>query len=217
MPLTDDQKQTPEKILRLHMEKAANSDLNPWVTDFDGILFSKLSRFFPDLAPLKAFELTINGNGWLTADGLYLISELAEDNGAELIEFLSPDNGIRLIGLKKEEATLPLKALARSGLRPANGQTNLGLCSFWGPCLGRRSHVAEALEELAAELAPELNDEFTVKIDGCQIDCRQAAVYSDLALIVEVNTSDFVVWLGGRHRPFREPITPSPWLKHRAD
>ena len=69
------------------------------------------------------------------------------------------------------------------------------------------------MADLAAALAPELYDGFRVEIAGCPLDCRYGAARADLALVLDARCAWFVIWLGGRHRPFLPPVAPKAWFR----
>jgi dissimilatory sulfite reductase (desulfoviridin) alpha/beta subunit len=197
-----------------NMLTAAARDINPWLRGcHGGELISKLSALHPGAARTSACELTIEADGWLSADSLFLLAETAESHRAQLVEFSSPDQTVRLAGLRSDGREIPFRSLRKLGLHTAGELSPPGRCPFWGPCLGRRGYLSEALAELAVELAPEITDDFKIEIAGCPIDCRHSAARADLALILDASASWFMVWLGGRHRPFTEPLLPRPWIR----
>ena len=108
---------------------------------------------------------------------------------------------------------MPTLSLGKAGLKPATLPRGPGRCPLWGPCLGRRGYLGDALADLAADLAPELYDSFRVEISGCPLDCRHAAARADLALVLDARATWFVIWLGGRHRSFFPAVTPKAWLR----
>jgi dissimilatory sulfite reductase (desulfoviridin) alpha/beta subunit len=203
----------PAVPLIKHMKDAANSDINPWVRGYSGEVFSKLSVKHPLIDRQISLELDLLSQGWLSADGLYLASEIAESRGAELVELSGPEKSLRLLGISPEGREIPWNALRKTGLGPKISPAKPDCCPFWGPCLGRKNYLSEALEELTAEIEPEIIDDFRIELAGCTQDCRQAASRADLALIFDSIALSFVIWLGGRHRPFRESILPYSWLK----
>jgi dissimilatory sulfite reductase (desulfoviridin) alpha/beta subunit len=196
------------------MLTAAAKDLNPWLTGHDGELISKLSAFHPGAARTSSCELIVGEDGWISADSLFLLAETAESHGAQLIEFSGTDLNVRLSGIWPEQRESPFRGLRRLGLRSSSELGAPGRCSFWGQCLGRRGYLAEAVAELAMELSSEMTDNFKIEIAGCPLDCRQSIARSDLALVLDSSASWFVVWLGGRHQPFTEPLLPKPWLRN---
>jgi dissimilatory sulfite reductase (desulfoviridin) alpha/beta subunit len=196
------------------MLSAAARDLNPWIRGYGGELVSKLAVLHPGVGRQTSQEIALQNDGWMTADGLFLLAELSEKSGAGLVEFSGPDNGVRLLALAPDAGDLPWNGLRRSGLAQADAKAVPGCCPFWGgPCLGHRGYLSEAFAELAAEIGPYIDDGFRVELAGCPHDCRLAAAKSDLAIILDSEASSFVIWLGGRHRPFRDRVLPRPWLR----
>jgi hypothetical protein len=195
-----------------HLQTAARLDINPWRVAYGGELVSRLSALHPLAGRLANHEIALTVDGWLSADGLLALAEVAESLKARMVELSGPDLTARLSVLAPEALEVPWTALGRVGLAPADSPPGPGRCPLWGPCLGRRAYLSEALADLAADLAPELGDGFRVEIAGCPLDCREAAARADLALVLDAGASGVVIWLGGRHRPFQPPVTPRPWL-----
>jgi hypothetical protein len=198
---------------QLHFSAA--NDLNPWTCGYGGELLSKLAHLHPEADRLTCQELALPESSWLTADGLFLAAELAESRGSDLAELAAADRKLRLLGLRPEGREAPWRGLSKAGLTAA--PVRPGRCPFWGPCLGRRSYLTEILEELGEELALELTDDFRVELVGCPRDCRQAVERADLAAVLDEDASGLVIWLGGRHRPFRDLVTPKAWLREELN
>jgi dissimilatory sulfite reductase (desulfoviridin) alpha/beta subunit len=205
-----------ESLLKDHMRSAATRDLNPWFQGYQGEIVSKLEVLHPDIGRLTSREIAFQNDGWLSADSLFLLAELSENRGAGLIEFSGPDKTAKLIALEPQTQTLPWASLKRAGFTKPETQSIPGCCPFWGPCLGRKIYLSEAINELAKKIEPQIHAQFRVELAGCPLDCRLAAAKADLAIILDDDTSNFVIWLGGRHRPFRKKILPKPWLKHEV-
>jgi dissimilatory sulfite reductase (desulfoviridin) alpha/beta subunit len=202
-----------DTVLKENMLSAAARDVNPWLRGHGGELASKLMALHPDLGRHVSQEIALQNDGWMTADGLFLLAELSEARGPGLIEFSGPEKTAKLLVLDPEKKDLPWNGLRRSGLSQPGSQIGPGCCPFWGPCLGRRSYIAEAVIELATEIEPNISAGFRVELAGCPTDCRLAVAKADLAVVLEAETSGFVIWLGGRHRPFRDQVLPRPWLR----
>jgi hypothetical protein len=201
-----------ETILNEHMLSASERDLNPWLLGYNGDLVSRFELLFPDLGRLTSMEILFQNDGWITADGLFLLAELSEINGNGLVDFLGPEKISKLLALNPDSTVLPLNSLKRSGLLPSGNKLIPGCCPFWGPCLGHRSYLAEAIYELAMEIGPNIGDNFRIELAGCPLDCRSAASKADLAIILDADALNFIIWTGGRHRPFRDQVLPKPWL-----
>jgi dissimilatory sulfite reductase (desulfoviridin) alpha/beta subunit len=202
-----------ESELKKHMLSAAAIDLNPWLQGYGEDIFSKLQSMHPEIGRQTSREISLQNDGWIAADGLFLLAEISEVRGVGLVEFSGPDNTAKLIALSPDSKGLPWKALNRSGFVEPRVQSIPGCCPFWGPCLGHRTYLAEAIIELAEEIEPCILGNFRVELAGCPLDCRFSAAKADLAIILDADASSFVIWLGGRHRPFRDRILPKPWLK----
>jgi hypothetical protein len=67
------------------------------------------------------------------------------------------------------------------------------------------------LLDIAIQLEPDFYDDFRLELMACNKDCQYAIAMSDLAIILDDDTSFFSIWIGGRHRPFRGQITPRHW------
>ncbi|MDR1487026.1 MAG: hypothetical protein LBT62_03375 [Deltaproteobacteria bacterium] len=201
-----------EPLLR-HMKDVAASDINPWVNGYGGEVFSKSTAEHPQVDRHVSIELSLSSDGWLTADSLYLAAEIAESRQSSLVELSGPERSLRLLTLCPEGKDVPWTALRKSGLIPKASPAKTRCCPFWGPCLGRKSYLYEALDELLLEFEPVIKDDFLLELAGCPQDCRQATARADLALIFDVTNLSFEIWLGGRHRPFRESVLPYRWLK----
>jgi hypothetical protein len=199
-----------------HMRTAAELDINPWRAGYGGELVSRLSALHPQAGRLLVYELHLAQDGWLSADSLLALAEAAENSRAQLVEISGPDKRARLTALAPRAKELPVQTLGKVGLRPASEPAGPGLCPLWGPCLGRRGYLGEAMSDLASRLAPELDDGFRVELAGCPLDCRFAAERGDLALVLDKAAAWFVVWLGGRHRPFLPLVSPKPWLRREV-
>jgi dissimilatory sulfite reductase (desulfoviridin) alpha/beta subunit len=202
-----------ESELKKHMLSAAAIDLNPWLQGYGGEIVSKLPVKHPEIGRQTLREIALQNDGWIAADGLFILAELSEVRGAGLVEFSGPDNTAKLIALSPDSKGLPWKTLNRSGFLEPGVRSIPCCCPFWGPCLGHRTYLAEAIIELAEEIEPLIIGNFRVELAGCPLDCRFAAAKADLAIILDADASSFVIWVGGRHRPFRERILPKPWLK----
>lgn len=195
------------------MLSAAAKDMNPWLRGYAGELVSKLEILHPDVGRQTSKEIHLQNDGWVTADGLFLLAELSESRGTGLVEFSGLERTAKLLALEPESSDLPWNGLKRAGLIQPGTNPGPGCCPFWGPCLGHRSYLSEAIIELAAEIGPNIGENFIVEIAGCPLDCQLAAAKADLAIILDADATSFVIWLGGRHRPFREQLLPKPWLK----
>jgi dissimilatory sulfite reductase (desulfoviridin) alpha/beta subunit len=206
-------KENLEMALNNHLRSAAARDLNPWVRAYNGEIVSKLEVLHPDIGRLASREIAFQNDGWLSADGLLLLAELSESRGAGLIELSGPEKTAKLLALSHDDKGLPWKGLLRSGLFQPGSQSTPSCCPFWGPCLGHKTFLAEAIFELAVELEQRIGETFRVELAGCPLDCRIATATADLAIILDSEALNFVIWLGGRHRPFRKEILPKPWLK----
>jgi dissimilatory sulfite reductase (desulfoviridin) alpha/beta subunit len=207
-----DQKVTkkPAPLIK-HMQDAAASDINPWMRGYGQEVFSDFVYKHPSVD--RQISLELFSKGWLSAEALYLAAEIAESRGAQLAEISGPQRSLRFLGLSPEGREIPWNTFLKMGLEPHLTSPKPGCCPLWGPCLGRKSYLSEALEELAAEIEPQIIDDFMVELAGCPKDCRQASSRADLALIFDSVDYNFVVWIGGRHQPFKDTVLPHRWLK----
>jgi dissimilatory sulfite reductase (desulfoviridin) alpha/beta subunit len=213
---TDDKEivlQTRRDDLKRHMLSAAARDMNPWIRGYAEEKMSKLASLHPSIGRQVDQEIGFQNDGWLTADGLYLIAELAESKGAGLVNLSGLARKADILALKPENKDLPWNSLRRASLSPPEAKPKTGLCPFWGPCLGRKIYLAEAAQELADLLEPEIPGDFRIELAGCPTDCGHAAVKADLAIVFDTDAAVFVLWIGGRHRPFRKRIIPRCWLQ----
>ncbi|MDR2142701.1 MAG: hypothetical protein LBR11_13145 [Deltaproteobacteria bacterium] len=201
---------TLAEILNLHLRVAAERDLNPFRRGYQNQLISLLAPLFPEMDRLGSLSLNWSENGWLQADNLYQIAELSEKFGPGLCFIQSPGGQALLPALDPDRTDELWDSLPRVGARRLTPQTMAGpsRCPLWGPCLGQRVNYADLLAELAQELAKELDDSFRVELAGCPRDCRMAMERSDVGLILDEGGRSLQVWLGGRHRFGRDPISP---------
>jgi dissimilatory sulfite reductase (desulfoviridin) alpha/beta subunit len=201
-----------ETALRDHLALARNMDLNPWFRGHDGEMLSWLTASKPDVGRQVNKEIAIQRDGWMTAEALFHIADMAESKGPGLVEFSGLNRMARLLALDPDADDLPWKGLERSGLAQPESQSKIGLCPFWGPCDGHKRYLSDALLDIAYQLEPEFHDDFQLEILACDRDCQYAAAMADLAVMVDNNKSLFSIWLGGRHRPFRGQISPNGWM-----
>lgn len=201
-----------ETSLREHLASARERDLNPWIRGYDGELVSRLVVLHPEIGRSVAQEIALQNDGWMTADGLYHIAELAETKGAGLVEFSGLDRIARLLAVDPDSKDLPWQGLKRSGLSRPDSGSGIGLCPIWGPCNGHKRFLAEFLLDLAGQLEPECPGDFKIELMACDKDCQSGIAKSDLAVILDSESSFFSVWIGGRHRPFRNKIHPRHWM-----
>jgi dissimilatory sulfite reductase (desulfoviridin) alpha/beta subunit len=197
------------------LRRSGINDLNPYRRGFKNELISLLGSFFPRAARLSLQALPLDGNGWLSGDALYQLADISERDGSGLIELQPPENQALLLGLNPSDGN----QLWRGFLATLNQKNNkrLNTCSLWGPCLGERADYLQLMEDLALELKEEIVQDFIVSICACPRDCRNGTERSDLSIIVEHDSLEFSLWLGGHHRPFQKLVCPRPWRKFSTE
>lgn len=197
------------------MESASRADANPFRRGAAGELVSLLGARFPEAAVLGSLSVPFDGEGWISAAALGEIAETAERHGAGLVELQPRDNRAFIPGTASDPSQ-GRRPAPRASSRPWTRAT-VSLCPFWGPCLGREARRTSVFRDLFAVLAREGREGFATGLAGCARDCRRVVERSDLAALPEGIGGDLSLWIGGRHRPFRRPVTPVPWRIFPAD
>ncbi|MDR1313010.1 MAG: hypothetical protein LBQ12_04770 [Deltaproteobacteria bacterium] len=193
------------------LEESSRTDANPFVRGAGGELVSSLGARFPEAALLSSATFPFDGEGWVSGEALRAAAECALKRGAGLIELQPRGNLAWVPGLKPDHGgSLP-------GARPGPARPHVSLCPFWGPCLGREQPSQQTFRGIYAVLARESKDGFRTGLAGCARDCRRVIERSDLASLPESSGGGISVWVGGRHRPFRPPVTPAPWRLFPAE
>lgn len=210
-PKRKDQGNTPqskmERSLLRQLKKASDMDLNPYRRGFKNELVSVWGADFPEVSRLSLQALPFDGDGWLSGDTLYLLSDLAEGFGSGLLELQVPGNQALLLGINPSESEELRTSFLRDKVQRIK---NVSPCSLWGPCLGERADYLHIMEDLSRELSPCLDPDFKLGISGCPRDCRNLIEVVDLLIVIDLDGDKFNLWLGGRKHPFKKIIIPRP-------
>ncbi|MDR1036957.1 MAG: hypothetical protein LBT40_10410, partial [Deltaproteobacteria bacterium] len=194
------------------LEAASRTDTNPYRKGSGGELISLLGARFPEAALLAAQTFPFDGEGWMSGEALRHLAECALKRGAGLVELQPRGNLAFVPGTKPGLDSPRLDRHARPG-----AFAPVSLCPFWGPCLGREQAGMDTFRGIYAVIAREGREAFRTGLAGCARDCRRVIERSDLAALPEGRGGGISVWLGGRHRPFRPPVTPLAWRLFPAE
>ncbi|MDR1082039.1 MAG: hypothetical protein LBQ79_14035, partial [Deltaproteobacteria bacterium] len=194
------------------LEAASRSDVNPFRKGASGELVSMLGPRFPEAAVLSGATFPFDGEGWVSGEALRAAAECALKRGAGLVELQPRGNLAFVPGLRSGQE----HARAGRGARPG-ACSPVSLCPFWGPCLGREQDGLDTFRGIFAVVAREGREGFRTGLAGCARDCRRVIERSDLAALPEGPGGGISVWVGGRHRPFRPPVTPLAWRLFPAE
>ncbi|MDR2340035.1 MAG: hypothetical protein LBF40_07880 [Deltaproteobacteria bacterium] len=192
--------------LSRQLDRARESDSNPWRRGRGDELISLWGAYYPRAARLALRAAPLGDNGWLTAERLLALAELSERRGSGLMGLHPQGNLAMLLGVAPAGAEGPLAEPTDGAAAP----DRVGGCPLWGPCLGDRAGSAGLLNEISKALNDSVGPEAKASVCGCPRDCRSLAEGADILAVMGANPG-ISLWLGARHRPFLGLPLPRPW------